>query len=96
MPRLMRQKSTNVADEVEAGGVVAAQEIEKGFGLAGLGAQMQVRDENCAVTPHPGLRLHVVFVPCFQYDAPGLKVILFQACDIGMRWLTAGRWVTTS
>jgi hypothetical protein len=44
---------------------------------------MQIRDEQRAVTPHPRLMLHVVFAPRFQHDAPGLKVILFQACDIG-------------
>jgi hypothetical protein len=50
---------------------------------------MQVRDEQRAITPRPRLMLHVVFAPRFQHDAAGLKVILFQACDIGTRWLTA-------
>jgi hypothetical protein len=44
---------------------------------------MQIRDEQCAVTPHPGLMLHVVFILFFQHDACGVKVILYQACDIG-------------
>src|SRR5262249_11249716 len=71
----------DVADKVDAVCVVAAQEVEEGFGLTGLRAQMQVRDEKCAVTPHAGLMLHV-FVSRFQHDVPGLKVILYQACDI--------------
>jgi hypothetical protein len=62
---------------------VAADEIEEGSGLAGFRAQMQIRDEQCAVTPHPGLMLHVVFILFFQHDACGVKVILYQACDIG-------------
>ena len=62
---------------------MAAQEIEEGAGLAGFRAQMQIRDEQCAVTPHPGLMLHVVFILFFQHDACGVKVILYQACDIG-------------
>src|SRR4029079_6089368 len=55
---------------------------------------MQIRDEQCAVTPHPWIMLHVV-VSRFQHDAPGLKVILYQACDISRvrveRILTAER-----
>ena len=55
------------------GGVVAAQEIEEGLGLAGLGAQMQVRDEECAVAPHPRLMLHVVFSRFFNTMEAELK-----------------------
>ena len=51
----------NVADQVELRGVVAAQEVDEGLGLAGPGAQMQIRDEDCAIAPHPRLKLHVVF-----------------------------------
>ena len=73
----------DVADQVDLRGVVVAEEIEEGFGLAGFGAQMQIRDEQCAVTPHPRLMLHVVFIPLLQHDGCGVKVILYQACDIG-------------
>src|SRR3990170_4012007 len=79
----------DVADEVDAGSIASAQEIEEGFGLAGLGAQMQIRDEERAVLPAPGFQLPVVVIPRFQHDAAGLKVVLFQACDIGFAWLTA-------
>ena len=46
---------------------------------------MQIRDEKCAVAPHPRLMLHVVFILRFQHDEAGLKVILFQACDMDRR-----------
>ena len=61
----------DVADEIDAGGIVAAQEVEKGFGLAGLGAEMQIRDEEGAITLHSGLGLHLVVSPRFQHDAAG-------------------------
>ena len=64
----------DVADQIDAGGFVAAEEIEEGFGLAGLGAEMDVRDEQCAVTPHPWLMQHVVFAPrMLQHDEAELK-----------------------
>ena len=71
----------DVADEVDARGVVAAQELEEGFGLAGLGAEMQVRDEKRAVTLHARFGLHRGVSPRFQHDGRGRKLLLLQACD---------------
>jgi hypothetical protein len=79
----------DVADQIDARRIVAAEEIEEGFCLAGFGAQMQIGDEKCAITPNPRLMLHVIILR-FQHDEAGLKVILYQRCDMGpMHWLTA-------
>jgi hypothetical protein len=50
---------------------------------------MQIGDKKRSVTPHPRLMLHVIILR-FQHDEAGLKVILYQRCDMGaVDWLTA-------
>src|SRR5581483_278176 len=79
----------DVADQIDARGIVAAKEIEEGLCLTGLGAQMQIRDEKRAITPHTRFMLHVVILR-LRHDKARLKVILYQRCDIRRgRWLMA-------
>jgi hypothetical protein len=50
-----------------------AEEIEEGFGLAGLGAEMEIGDEQCAVALSLRLSLQLVSAPRFVHDAEHLE-----------------------
>src|SRR5665811_806762 len=79
----------DVADQVDAGGMVEAQEVEKCFGLTSLGPEMYIGNKERSELPCLGIVLRVIFGWCVQHDTLRVKVILYQACDIRSRlWLT--------
>ena len=82
----------DIADQINLGRFVAAQEIEEGFGLTSFGAEMNVGNKQAPGHAVFRRRLRVVFGRSIQHDRLRVKVILYQACDIGdgaAAWLTA-------
>ena len=72
----------DVADQINAWGVVAAQKFEKGLGLTCLGPKMDVRNKERPVTPWLGVHLRLIIGRSIQQDKARIKLILYQCCDI--------------
>src|SRR5665648_1129847 len=79
----------DVTDQVDLWSVVEAQEVEKRFGLASLGPEMNIGNKERPELPCLGVVRRVIFGQSVQHDTMRVKVILYQVCDIG-----EGLWLT--
>src|SRR4029079_1382401 len=77
----------DVADEIDARRLAIAQEVEEGFGLTGLGTEMDVRDEDRPIPSRP-IKIHVS-PPLFHNDVRDLSQS--RVTTMGQSW---GAWLS--